>query len=114
TFADSLTGSSLAGKYDAPILYTRTDRIEAETIAEIKRLGTKEVIVLGGEKSVPEAIINELRSLGVTVRRIDGNNRYTVAANIAKEVKNDVSTKYDAFLASGEVASDALSIAPIA
>lgn len=114
TFADSLTGSSLAGKYDAPILFTRSDRIYSETIDEIKRLNAKEVVVLGGEKSVPTAILDQIRAQGVQIRRIDGNNRYNLAGNIAKEVKNDVATKYDAFLASGEIASDALSIAPVA
>lgn len=114
TFADSLAGSSLSGLYDAPILFTKANQLPAETLAEIKRLQASEVIVLGGETSVPEAILNALADAGISARRVDGSNRYFLAANIADELKADVQTPYEAFLASGEVAADALSIAPVA
>ncbi|RPA60791.1 hypothetical protein EF384_04305 [Aerococcus agrisoli] len=114
TFADSLAGSSLSGAYDAPILFTKANQLPAETLAEIKRLKASEVVVLGGETSVPEAILQAIADAGVNVRRVDGSNRYFLAANIAKELKEDVKAPYEAFLASGEVASDALSIAPVA
>src|SRR5699024_6856343 len=48
-YADALTGVPLAKQLDAPILLTRTHRLVESTLAEIERLGAKEVVILGGK-----------------------------------------------------------------
>lgn len=114
TFTDSLTGSPLASIHNAPILLTRADRLPSETLAEIKRLKPTEIIALGGELSISNSVLNTLQANGFSTRRIGGRNRYILAENIAKEVMAVEGTKHDAFLVSGEVYSDAMSIAPVA
>lgn len=113
-FADSLTGSPLASLHNAPILLTRADRLPSETLAEIRRLNPNQVIALGGELSVSNAVLDTLNRNGFSTRRIGGRTRYLLAENIAKEVMAEEGLNRDAFLVSGEVYSDAMSIAPVA
>lgn len=113
-FTDSLTGSPLASLHNAPILLTRADRLPSETLAEIIRLKPNEVIILGGELSVSNAVLETLSRNGFATKRIGGQNRYLLAENIAKEVMEKEGMNRDAFLVSGEVYSDAMSIASVA
>lgn len=113
-YTDSLTGSPLAALNNSPILLTRDNTLPEETLAELKRLNTKEVVILGGELSVSKQVVDALQKNGFTVTRIGGNNRYTQAALVAEEIMKVEGKNRDAFLASGEVFSDALSIATVA
>ncbi|MBR7007096.1 MAG: leucine-rich repeat protein, partial [Ruminococcus sp.] len=51
-YADALAGVSLAKAKNAPILLTNLKTLPAETLAEIKRLKAKNVIILGGTGAV--------------------------------------------------------------
>lgn len=113
-FADSLTGSPLAALNNSPILLTRDNFLPEETLEELIRLKTKEVVILGGELSVPKHIVSTLEKNGFKVTRIGGNNRYTQAELVANEIMKVEGKNRDAFLASGEVFPDALSIATVA
>lgn len=113
-FADSLTGSPLAALNNAPILLTRENSLPDVTLAELKRLNTREIVILGGELSISKNIADYLKKNGFIVTRIGGNNRYTQAELVANEIKKQEGKNRDAFLTSGEVFSDALSIATIA
>lgn len=113
-FADSLTGTALAGKHDAPVLLTRSNQLHEETEQEIERLGAKKVVVLGGRTSISESIEESLENSGRTVERFDGADRYEVAANIAAHLMEGHTGKRDVFLANGDKFADALSIAPVA
>ena len=113
-FADSLTGTALSGKYDAPILLTRSDQLHEETEQEIERLGAKKVLVLGGNTSISESTEESLEDSDRTVERFAGADRYEVAANIAGHVMGDQTDKRDVFLVNGDKFADALSIAPVA
>ena len=113
-FADSLTGSPLAALNNAPILLTRDNFLPEETLEELIRLKTKEVVILGGELSVPKHIVSTLEKNGFKVTRIGGNNRYTQAELVANEIMKVEGKNRNAFLASGEVFPDALSIATVA
>ena len=48
SYADALAGVPLANKLNAPILLTDPTKLSAETLTEIKRLGAKNVTILGG------------------------------------------------------------------
>lgn len=113
-FADSLTGSPLAALNNAPILLTQDNKLPDETLAELKRLNAKEIVILGGELSISKDIVNILKQNGFNVIRIGGNNRYTQAELVANEIMKIEGKNRDAFLTSGEVFSDALSISTVA
>lgn len=112
--ADALTGAPLASTQDAPILFTRDNVLPSVTLNEIKRLGASKVIILGGTTSVPQHIVNTLENSNLSVERINGNNRYDLASNIAKNVMDEEGTQRDAFLVNGDAYADAISIAPVA
>lgn len=86
-FADALAGVPLANVYNAPILLTFKDSLPKETLDEIKRLGAKEVIILGGEGAVSAKVANELKSNGLTVdRELSGKTRFETATKIAQRI----------------------------
>ena len=109
-FADSLSASALSKQLKAPILLVQKDKLDSVVAQEIKRLGAKNVIVIGGEKSVDKTK-NSLSQYNV--RTIAGANRYETSAKIAQEVIKLTGTK-KAVIASGEVFADALTVAPLA
>ena len=63
-YADALAGVPLAGNLDAPILLSNKDSISDETLNEIKRLGAKNVVILGEESVISENIVNTLENKG--------------------------------------------------
>ncbi|MBU8771460.1 bifunctional 2',3'-cyclic-nucleotide 2'-phosphodiesterase/3'-nucleotidase [Cytobacillus oceanisediminis] len=111
-FADALAATPLAYKYDAPILLTKTKELNADTKNEIKRLGAKKVLIVGGTGAVSTAVQQEIsKDLKVWVKRISGADRFATAAEIAGELGGSADT---AILAYGGDYPDALSIAPYA
>ena len=109
-FADSLSASALSKQLKAPILLVKKDQLDSVVAQEIKRLGAKNVIVIGGEKSIDKTKIGLSQ---YNVRTIAGANRYETSAKIAQEVIKLTGTK-KAVIASGEVFADALTVAPLA
>ncbi|MDU5237178.1 MAG: cell wall-binding repeat-containing protein, partial [Finegoldia magna] len=109
-FADSLSASALSKQLKAPILLVQKDQLDSVVAQEIKRLGAKNVIVIGGEKSVDKTKDSLSQ---YNVRTIAGANRYETSAKIAQEVIKLTGTK-KAVIASGEVFADALTVAPLA
>ena len=109
-FADSLSASALSKALKAPILLVKKDQLASVVAQEIKRLGAKNVIVIGGKLSVDKAK-NSLSQYNV--QTIAGSNRYETSAKIAQEVIKLTGTK-KAVVASGENFADALTVAPLA
>ncbi len=110
-YADALSASPLAYQKNAPILLTQSNKLTYATKQEIDRLNPNQVIVVGGSASVSEAVLNELRGMGISsVKRIGGKDRFEVAYMIAKEMPS--SSK--AVIAYGLNFPDALAIAPYA
>ena len=90
-FPDALSAGPLAAKLNAPVLLTQTQVLTPATLAEIKRLEAKQVIVLGGEAAIGPAVIAGLKSAGIaTIERIQGANRYLTAVEVAKHLIGDV------------------------
>ncbi|EFK93776.1 putative cell wall binding repeat 2 [Finegoldia magna ACS-171-V-Col3] len=109
-FADSLSASALSKALKAPILLVQKDQLDSVVAQEIKRLGAKNVVVIGGEQSVDEAK-NSLSKYNV--QTIAGSDRYETSAKIAQEIIKRTRTT-QAVIASGETFADALTVAPLA
>ncbi|KZL92373.1 cell wall-binding repeat-containing protein [Clostridium magnum] len=109
-FPDAITSSPLAKKYDAPILLTDSSSLTDSTRQELENLGVKNVFIIGGTAVVSSNVENNLENMGISVKRIWGQDRYETSLKVAKEVElpNGV------FVVSGEHYEDALSVAPIA
>lgn len=111
SYADALAGVVLAKKLEAPILLTVKDTLSAETLAEINRLGAKNVTILGGESAVSKSVEKTLTDKGFKVQRIQGNTRYGTAADIANSVSSDPTVLFFVY---GLDYADALSVSPVA
>ncbi|BCB05783.1 cell wall-binding repeat-containing protein [Bacillus sp. KH172YL63] len=110
-FPDALAGAPLAYKHDAPILLTEKGYLNDEVQEEIKRLGAKKAIILGGEGAVSKYVQYQLKGLGLKTNRISGADRFETAANIAARLDGNPEK---AIVANAYQFADALSVASYA
>ena len=82
----ALTATPLAHAKNAPILLTGKDGLNKATADEIKRLGAKDVIMIGGDAVLPAKVEKDLKALNVKVDRIKGETREETALAIAKRL----------------------------
>ncbi|WP_160918109.1 cell wall-binding repeat-containing protein [Guptibacillus hwajinpoensis] len=109
-FPDALSASALSKSLDAPIILTKPDLLNKDVVGELKSLGTKKAYLIGGASVINSSIESQLKNLGISTKRLGGNDRFETSLKIAKEigVENGV------IVATGMNFPDALSIAPIA
>ena len=112
-FADALTGVPFAYIKDAPILLTEANSIPLATSDEIKRLGAKNVYILGGTGVVSKKVEDELKEKGYNVLRLSGLDRFDTALQIGSEVLKNNSSK-TAVLTTAYNYPDALAISSYA
>lgn len=91
--ADGLAVTPLAAAIDAPILISTKTGLDANTKAEIDRLNASNVIIVGGEKTVTPEVEKQLKSMGLNVKRIAGEDRMRTSFAIAKELENVLSAE---------------------
>lgn len=113
--ADGLAVTPLASAMDAPILISTRTGLDANTKSEIDRLQASNVIIVGGEKTVTPEVEKQLKSMGLNVKRIAGEDRMRTSFAIAKELENVLSAEgkeiSQVFVAGGyNGEADALSI----
>lgn len=114
SYADALCAVPFAKSKDAPIILTGKDSLGADTINEIKRLGSASIYIVGGKAVVSDNVVkqiqNELNIKSQSIMRLSGDNRFGTSAAVAKEmgIKDKVVFAY------GYNYADALSIAAIA
>lgn len=81
---DALTATPYAGLKNAPILVTHKDNLTQVTKDRLIRMGVKNVDIVGGTAAVSENVVKELKSMGITVNRISGENRYKTSLAVAE------------------------------
>jgi putative cell wall-binding protein len=112
-FPDALSGAPVAGMGNAPMLLTDDDRLPTPIAEELDRLKPKKIVVLGGPASVSDEVAARLSGYTTGwVNRYFGDDRYDASADIAEQsFAPGVSVAYVAY---GQVFSDALAGAPVA
>lgn len=112
SFPDALAGIPLAESMDAPILLTGGKSVEPQLEEELKRLSPENVYVLGGTGVISKNVEIKIKTFGMDVFRLCGDNRYDTAAAVASR---QVTSGTDLiFVVSGETFPDALSVSPVA
>lgn len=110
-FADALTAQGLTSVYNGPLLLSGLGEAQKDVEKEISRLGAKNIIVVGGEKSISN---NEIKNYEIKTERIAGSDRYETASKIGEIIfKNNKSNK-NVIIADGRNYPDALSISSYA
>ena len=115
-FPDSMTASVLAKLKDAPILLNWAKSLDPRVGKEIKRLGAKEIIIVGGPESVSENVRDQLKVYDEDkdVERIAGSDRYGTSEMVARRVTDITGKKNTGVVASGQVFPDALAVGTFA
>ncbi len=113
-FADAINATSLAQKYDAPILLVSKNKISNHTKDYLQSFQNKnigKIFVVGGQNTVSDKVLQEIRSItNVKPQRIFGTNRYMTSVRVANA---SFTAPTKAIFASGEVFVDALVAAPL-
>ncbi len=86
SYLDGLAGTVLAYQETAPILLTESNQLPSVIVDEIKRLGAKNAIILGGTATISTTVESSLKGLGLNVERLSGADRYVTSINIAKKI----------------------------
>ena len=113
-YADALAGVPLAYKMNAPILLVQKHKLHADTLAEIQRLGAKNVYILGGTAAISDDIKTELEGKGYKVERIKGKNRFATSLEIAKKLQELCGKPTEIFFAYSHNYPDALAVSGVA
>ncbi|MEQ8198556.1 MAG: cell wall-binding repeat-containing protein, partial [Clostridiaceae bacterium] len=112
-FPDALSSGPLGYKLNAPVLLSYTDFIPQVTLDEIKRLGAKNIYILGGTGVISSVVENSLKTSGYNVTRLSGVDRFLT--NIAVNNKLMENNSADiAIISCGENFPDALAAGPYA
>ena len=104
-YPDALAASPIAGRLTAPVLLTARAQVASEVLAEVRRLTTAQIFVLGGVNSVSDHVVDQLDDIA-PVRRLQGADRYATAAQVSGTDERPGGVVY---VASGETYPDALS-----
>lgn len=111
SFADALCAAPLAVSLRAPLLLVRRNRLDSAVADEIRRLGAREAVVVGGEGAVSEAVA---RAVGAAltrqrrVVRVAGADRYGTSVAVARHLALVRGTPRGVLIATGENFPDAL------
>ena len=110
-FPDALVAAPLSHQLNAPILLTPAGGVDAKVMEEIKRLGARQVILLGGQVVLSSRVEADIQNAGLnSPERIAGYDQYETAQKVAERV----GYKGQVILASGEQFPDALAISAYA
>lgn len=116
-FPDALAASGLAGAMNCPLLLVSKDDVPDVVMGELDRLNVANVVIVGGESAVSDAVFNELDTV-TFVERISGANRYATAKQVAYRVmdirNNDDAWAEEAYFVRGDSFADALAVSPLA
>jgi hypothetical protein len=106
---DALTSTPLAKKYDAPLLITPSTVLLPQVSAELAKLHPQTIVIVGGWIS---PAIEQTLAKTYTVQRLSGKDRYETSVKVAEAL--GLGSDKTVFIATGEAAPDALTVAPIA
>ncbi|MEW1956574.1 cell wall-binding repeat-containing protein [Kineococcus sp. NPDC059986] len=118
-YPDALAGAAAAGRIGAPVLLVRPDALP-EVVADsfsdeaYARFKPSRFFVLGDEKAVSNAVIDQVKALGfqgATFERLAGADRYATAVAVGRRF---FPTSTQAVLAVGDNFPDALAAGPFA
>lgn len=83
-YPDALSSGAFAAKYNSPLLLVKKDEIPDSVLKEMKRLGIKEVKIVGGENTISKMLLEKLEK-DYKVERISGEDRFATSVEVAKK-----------------------------
>ncbi|KPI49307.1 cell surface protein [Clostridioides difficile] len=114
SIADALSATPFAKAKDAPILLTKSNELDSRTKAELKRLGVKNVYLIGGLISLGLNVEKQLNEEHINFERISGNSRYETSLKLAERLDKEKSISKIVVVNGEKGLADAVSIGAIA
>lgn len=112
--ADALAATPFAKNINAPILLTGKNSLNYKTMEEIKRIGARNIYLIGGEAVLSKNIEENLSLEGYNVERIKGNTREETAIKIAEKLSSKIDIKEIAVVNGVTGLADAVSVSAAA
>ncbi|MCT8974980.1 leucine-rich repeat protein [Clostridium sp. CX1] len=112
-FPDALAIAPFSAMNTMPILFSNRDSLRTDTMTAIQKWDIKNAVIVGGTGVVSDTIDSQLKSLGINVTRLAGQDRYDTSLEIIKHFEPSQGYKSIA-VASGESYPDALTGAELA
>ncbi|MCY4518534.1 MAG: cell wall-binding repeat-containing protein, partial [Acidimicrobiaceae bacterium] len=124
-WTDAVVAAPVAGALGAPVLMTPPDKLRADALEFLQRVGVPKALVLGPEASggghgpgsgVDADVLEALSEAGITAERVAGDDRYGTSVAAAGQVTPGPMGELGrtAVIANSEVFADALVAAPFA
>ncbi|MDN9634836.1 cell wall-binding repeat-containing protein [Clostridioides difficile] len=114
SIADALSATPFAKAKDAPILLTQSNKLDSRTKAELKRLGVKNVYLIGGSIALSSDIEKQLNAENINFERISGNSRYDTSLKLAEKLDREKSISKIVVVNGEKGLADAVSVGAIA
>lgn len=113
-FADALVAGATAGRLEAPTILVNGQQktLDKATLDQLAAMGTKEILLAGGQGPISIQIEQQLRTIGFDVRRLGGASRYETAVQLMDAAGSEPPARI--LLASGQDFPDALAAAALA
>ncbi|MGC8488325.1 MAG: cell wall-binding repeat-containing protein, partial [Clostridia bacterium] len=108
---DALVGQVLADRTHWPVYLTPPTLLEPAIISTWRADDVGTVVILGGPQAISAGIASQIQGMGITVKRIWGEDRYGTAAALAAYLGDPSGT---AVITGGLSYTDLLSVAAIA
>lgn len=107
-YADSLSAQGLVKSTHGKLYLTEGNAVSSKLIAQMKKDGIRQVIVVGGEKAISPKVYNILRNNFSSISRISGKSRYETNIQINNEINKKSSPEFYVYV-NGENYADSLS-----
>ncbi|MBY2475808.1 cell wall-binding repeat-containing protein [Clostridioides difficile] len=114
SIADALSATPFAKAKDAPILLTQSNKLDSRTKAELKRLGVKNVYLIGGSIAIGSNVEKQLDAENINFERISGNSRYETSLKLAEKLDKENSISKIVVVNGEKGLADAVSVGAIA
>jgi Putative cell wall-binding domain len=112
---DALTSGPLASYLKAPILLTGAgNTLDSATKEELVKLAVTKVYVTSGTTVIKQGVLDELKTMNITVVPLGGVDRFETSVKIAQQMVTLGAPVTKVAIAYGWLTQDALSIASIA
>lgn len=112
SIVDGLSASGLSGAVNAPILLTEKNNIPSSTLSRLSPANT--IYLVGGESVISKEIENKLTSMGKTIVRLGGLDRYLTSISVANKIDSIKGIQEMYYVNGLRGEADAMSIAPVA
>ncbi len=107
-YADSLSAQGLVKSTHGKLYLTEGNAASTKLIAQMKKDGIQQVIVVGGPKAISSRVYNILRNNFSSISRISGKSRYETNTQINNEINKKSSPEFYVYV-NGENYADSLS-----